>query len=219
MYGVFLALLTTNLLDKSVKKALLTSIVVFVGYNLLNGLKPNSGVDNAAHIGGLLAGLVIGYAFVPSLKQYENRMVKFLTVGALSVALLVSSFTAYKSLPNDIGKYEKEMKRFVVMESMALEVYKLPEGTPNEKLLSEIKEKGLYYWNENKKLIEGFKNLDLPLSIRARNRQLEEYCELRIKSYELIYKAISEDTNKYENEINGYNQKIEKLITELTGKE
>lgn len=219
MYGVFLALLTTNLLDKSVKKALLTSIVVFVGYNLLNGLKPNSGVDNAAHIGGLLAGLIIGYAFVPSLKQHENRMVKFLTVGALSVALLVSSFTAYKSLPNDIGKYEKEMKRFVVMESMALEVYKLPEGTPNEKLLSEIKEKGLYYWNENKKLIEGFKNLDLPLSIRTRNRQLEEYCELRIKSYELIYRAIEEDTDKYENEINEYNQKIEKLITELTGKD
>ena len=35
MYGVFLALLTTNLLDKSVKKALLASIAVFVGYNIL----------------------------------------------------------------------------------------------------------------------------------------------------------------------------------------
>jgi rhomboid protease GluP len=68
MYGVFLALLTTNLLDKSVKKALLTSIAVFVGYNILNGLQPNSGIDNAAHIGGLISGLIIGYAFVPSLR-------------------------------------------------------------------------------------------------------------------------------------------------------
>lgn len=218
MYGVFLALLTTNLLDKSVKKALLTSIAVFIGYNMLNGLKPDSGIDNAAHIGGLISGIIIGYAFVPSLKQFENKAIKFSTVGALTVALLISSFTVYKALPNDIGRYEKELERFVSMESMALEVYNLPEGTPNEKILSEIKDKGLYYWNENIKLIDSFKDLDLPLPIRARNSKLKEYCELRIKSYELIYKAIDEDTDKYENEINEYNQKIELIITELTDK-
>lgn len=219
MYGLFLALLTTNLLDKSVKKALLTSIAVFVVYNILNGLKPNSGIDNAAHIGGLLSGLVIGYAFVPSLKQFENKAIKFSTIGALTVVLLISSFTVYKSLPNDIAKYDVKMKEFVSMESMALEVYNLPEGTPNEKILSEIKDRGLYYWNENIKLIDGFKDLDLPLPIRARNTKLKEYCELRIKSYELIYKAIEEDTDKYQNEINEYNQKIEKIISELTGKQ
>lgn len=219
MYGVFLALLTTNLLDKSVKKALLTSIAVFVGYNILNGLKPNSGIDNAAHIGGLISGLIIGYAFVPSLKQFENKAIKFSTIGALTIALLISSFTVYKALPNDIGQYEKEMERFVSMESMALEVYNLPEGTPNEKILSEIKDRGLYYWNENIKLIDSFKELDLPLPIRARNSKLKEYCELRVKSYELIYKAIGEDTDKYQNQIDEYNQKIELIITELTGKQ
>ena len=67
MYGVFLAMLTTNFIEKTTRKALLTSIGVFVGYNLLNGMK--DGIDNAAHIGGLMAGLVIGFAFVPSLKN------------------------------------------------------------------------------------------------------------------------------------------------------
>lgn len=111
------------------------------------------------------------------------------------------------------------MDRFVSMESMALEVYNLPEGTPNETILSEIKERGLYYWNENIKIIDSFKNLDLPLAIRARNSKLKEYCELRIQSYELIYKAIEEDTDNYDNEINEYNQKIETIISELTGKQ
>ena len=217
MYGVFLALLTTNLLDKSVKKALLTSIAVFVGYNILNGLKPNSGIDNAAHIGGLLSGLIIGYAFVPSLKQFENKTIKLSTIGALTIALLISSFTVYKALPNDIGKYDEKMKEFVSMESMALEVYNLPEGTPNEKILYELKDRGLYYWNENIKLIDSFKELDLPLPIRARNSKLKEYCELRVKSYELIYKAIDEDTDKYQYQIDEYNQKIELIIKELTG--
>lgn len=219
LYGVFLALLTTNFLDKSVKKALLTSIVVFVVYNILNGMKPNSGIDNAAHIGGLLSGLIIGYAFVPSLKQFENKAIKFSTIGALTIALLISSFTVYKTLPNDIGQYEKELQQFVSMEAMALEVYNLPEGTPDEKILSEIKNRGLYYWNENLKLIDSFKRLDLPLQVRVRNRKLKEYCELRIRSYELIYKAIEEDTDIYENEINEYNKKIETIIAELTGKQ
>lgn len=216
MYGVFLALLTTNLLDKSVRNALLTSIVVFVGYNILNGLKPNSGIDNAAHIGGLLSGLIVGYAFVPGLKQFENNLIKFSTIGILALALIISSFAIYKTLPNDIGQYEKEMERFASMESMALEVYSLPQGTPNEKILSEIKDRGLYYWNENIKLIESFKDLDLPLPIRERNSKLKEYCELRIASYELIYKTIDEDTDKYESAINEYNKKIETIITELT---
>ncbi|MGK7392480.1 MAG: rhomboid family intramembrane serine protease [Candidatus Cyclobacteriaceae bacterium M2_1C_046] len=216
MYGVFLALLTTNLLDKSVKKALLTSIAVFVGYNILNGLQPNSGIDNAAHIGGLLSGLIVGYAFVPSLKKFENKAIKFSTISVLIVALLISSFPVYKALPNDIVQYEKEMERFVSMEAMALEVYNLPVGTPNEKILSEIKDRGLYYWNQNIKLIDSFKDLELPLPIRTRNSKLKEYCELRIKSYELIYKAIDEDTDKYENEIIKYNQNIEKIILELT---
>lgn len=217
MYGVFLALLTTNLLDKSVKTALLTSIAAFIGYNILNGLKPNSGIDNAAHIGGFLSGIIIGYAFVPSLKQFENKTIKFSTIGILSAVLLISSFTIYKSLPNNIGNYDKEMERFISMESMALEVFNLPEGTSNEKYLTEIKDRGLYYWRENLKIIESFEKQDLPEVLKERNNKLKTYCELRIASYELIYKAIEEDTDKYEKEIIEINQKIEKILSELTG--
>jgi len=61
LYGVFLALLTTKLIDKAMRQALLQSIAIFVGFNLLYGLKGN--VDNAAHIGGLLSGIVFGYLF------------------------------------------------------------------------------------------------------------------------------------------------------------
>jgi rhomboid protease GluP len=45
-------------LPRSVYKPILTSTVVFAGYNILNGFRP--GIDNAAHVGGLLCGLAIG---------------------------------------------------------------------------------------------------------------------------------------------------------------
>ncbi|MCL2131504.1 MAG: rhomboid family intramembrane serine protease [Lentimicrobiaceae bacterium] len=216
MYGVFLALLTTNLLDKSVKKTLLASIVFFVGYNIFYGLKPDSGIDNAAHIGGLISGLMIGYAFVPSLKKNDNLALKLLTIGILSVVLLVFSFAVCKSLQNDIGKYYKKMEEFDAMQSMAVEVFYLSEDTPKEKILYELKERGIYYWNENIKLLESLNDLNLPQSIRERNAKLKEYCELRIKSYELYYKATSEETDRYEMEINDYNNKIEAIVKELT---
>ena len=218
MYGVFLALLTTNLLDKSVRNALFTSIAIFVGYNILNGLRPNSGIDNAAHIGGLISGLVIGYAFVPSLKKYKNKVLAGATVSALSVILFAFAFFIYKTLPNDIGKYSKEMERFVAIETKALEVYNLPPGTANEKILSELKDNGLRYWHENLILVEGLTNLDLPLEIRVKNSMLKEYCELRIKSYQLIYKSIREDTDKYQDNIDSCNHQIETLIKQLSEK-
>lgn len=61
LYGVFLALLLTNLIPKQVRKGLLQSIGVFIVYNLAFGMK--SGVDNAGHIGGLLSGLAIGVIY------------------------------------------------------------------------------------------------------------------------------------------------------------
>ena len=214
MYGVFLAMLTTNLIEKSARKALLTSIAVFVGYNLINGLK--GGIDNAAHIGGLIGGLAIGYAMIPSLKKPDEKKLKYTTIALLAVLILVSSFGVYRKIPNDIGTYDTKIKEFVSMEAMALEVFNLPQNTPNEKVLTTIKDKGIYYWNENIKLIESFNDLDLPLEIRTRNGILKEYCELRIKSYELIYKSISEDTEQYKEQIESYNKQIEKKISELS---
>lgn len=216
LYGVFLALLTTNLLDKSVKKAFLTSILVFVVYNIVNGLKPDSGIDNAAHIGGLLSGFLIGYAFIPSLKNFESKKLKFTTLASLTVITLLSSFLVYKILPNDIGKYEKDIQRFVSMEAKALEVFNLPDDTSEEQYINEFTKHGIYYWNENIKLLDGFKELDLPAHIRTKNSILREYCKLRIKSYEFVCKSIEEDTDAYEIAIDDCNKKMEKIISDLT---
>ena len=216
MYGVFLALLTTSLLDKSVQKALLASIVVFVGYNLLDGLKPDSGIDNSAHIGGLVSGLVIGYAFIPSLKKHDNSALKLLTIGILSIILLVSSFAVCKSLPNDMGKYQEKMNEFAFTETKALKVFFLSEELSEAEIVAELSH-GIYYWDENLKLIESLNGLDLPQPIIDRNVKLKEYCELRIKTYKLYRMEILEDTDKYETEIGNYNNRIETLITELTG--
>ncbi len=72
LYGLFLALLLTKIFPPDFGKAFLTSTLIFIGYNLLMVL--NGGIDNAAHIGGLLSGFVVGLILYPTLKkQVENE--------------------------------------------------------------------------------------------------------------------------------------------------
>lgn len=214
MYGVFLAMLTTDLIHKDTRKSLLTSISIFVGYNLIYGLK--GGIDNAAHIGGLVSGIIMGYAMVPSLKQFELLKLKLVTMAILCLLVLTTSFVVYKRMPNNFEEYDRRIKPFNYNESMALEIYSLPDNTSKSKWLYEIKDRGIYYWKENISLINELDKLDLPSSIHERNARLKIYCELRIKSYQLIYKTVEEDnTEKYKAEIEHYNQKIETALKEL----
>jgi len=71
LYGAFLALLITGVFPKEMGKAFMVSTMIFICYNLVIGIFGN-GTDNAAHIGGLVSGLLIGLALYPMLKGIVN---------------------------------------------------------------------------------------------------------------------------------------------------
>jgi len=208
-------MLTTNLIERETRQALLSSIVLFVGYNLLAGLK--DGIDNAAHIGGLASGLLMGYAFLPSLKQPTLPRLPLYTIALLSVLTLSACFVVYKSIPRDMSMYNAQMQVFAARENKALEVYSLPEHTPTDTLLDQLKNKGIDNWNKNIALIDGLQKLHLPEHLQQRNAKLKTYCQLREKSYALIYKEIEENTDKYHEEIKACNKGIDSLLKELGG--
>lgn len=211
MYGVFLAMLTTDLIEKSTRRALLTSIAVFVGYNLLNGLK--SGVDAAAHIGGLASGLIIGYCFTLSLKKPADIRLKHSLIAILTVITLIASGWMYKTMPNDIGDYDKGIEMFTSNEAKALEVYNMKDA-PRQKLLTAIKN-GIGYWNEDIKILERLDKLDVPEQLKTRDKKLKQYLDLRIKSFAIMYKAVDENTDKYAADMNYYNREIQVIIDSM----
>jgi rhomboid protease GluP len=76
LYGVFLALLLLKVFPKSVSKAFLISTSLFIVYNLVLGFS-GKGTDNAAHIGGLVSGLVVGLFMRPFLVvEHESEIVE-----------------------------------------------------------------------------------------------------------------------------------------------
>jgi rhomboid protease GluP len=215
LYGVFLAMLTTNLIEKTARKAMLTSIGVFVCYNLFYGLK--GGIDNAAHIGGLLSGLVVGYAYYPGLLKSRSTKWRYTTISLLSLfAIACTTVIALNTAPGDIGKYEQGMEEFVVLEEKAMSIYHLPEQATDQRYLYEIENNGIPNWELSIQLLEKIDRFDLPVELHERIAKLKEYCALRIQVYQLIAKMIAEETNLHQAELEGYNQQIEAIIAELT---
>ncbi|MFB9840864.1 rhomboid family intramembrane serine protease [Mucilaginibacter ginsenosidivorans] len=74
LFGVLTALLTTNKVDTSSKKGLLINNAIFIGINLIMGFA--GGIDNAAHIGGLLTGILIGYIMYFFVDEPNNKRKK-----------------------------------------------------------------------------------------------------------------------------------------------
>jgi len=80
---------------KEALRGISRSLVTFAGYNLLFGFLP--GIDNSAHMGGLLTGLLVGILLAPALHRPRDERAGLERVVFLGVALaLFGAWTAVK---------------------------------------------------------------------------------------------------------------------------
>lgn len=71
LYGFFLATLLLKVFPSDFGKTFLMSTLVFVGFNLVMGF--TGGIDNAAHIGGLISGFILGLILSKQLKKEQEQ--------------------------------------------------------------------------------------------------------------------------------------------------
>lgn len=67
MYGFFLALLTTKLFKPAFRTAFLKNTLGFIVLNIAIGFF--GPIDNAAHMGGLVSGFILGYVWLPFVRK------------------------------------------------------------------------------------------------------------------------------------------------------
>jgi rhomboid protease GluP len=218
LYGIFFALLLTNIIEKTARKALLSSIVIFILFNLINGI--NGNIDNAAHIGGLISGIIIGFACYPSLAKPELRTRNYLINTAVVLLSVIVSVLLIKSTPNTIAEFDKLMKEFGQKEQTAIHIFTVPEDTPDSTFLRIIQQETLPNWFECKKIVSQMKAID-PISDALLDRALllDKYCDYRIKLFKAIEYAIEHGVEINEGEVATYNANIELLMRKMQGEE
>lgn len=202
MYGLFLALLTTNLIPKQVRQPLLQSIGIFVVYNLVYGMK--GGVDNAAHVGGLISGFIIGYLYVLGIKK-EKQNEKAAWV--LPLVLLLSIGGAYGYLQQhkisqeqrivelnrlqdqasiDFDKYADNMNKFSDIETNALKVYNSADSNISKTEYADLLKLAIPNWDTAIALLKTTKSFSISETAHRRVDKLLEYAELRRKEFTLL---------------------------------
>ncbi|HEY0245819.1 MAG TPA: rhomboid family intramembrane serine protease, partial [Mucilaginibacter sp.] len=82
LFGILLALLSTNFYENSARRALLISTVIFVGINII---PLGHRIDHAAHFGGLISGYVLGWIAYLGLKYQKQN---FIIAGAFTVTAM-----------------------------------------------------------------------------------------------------------------------------------
>lgn len=214
MYGIFLSMLTTNLIEKSARKALMTSIGIFVVFNLMNGVQ--GGIDNAAHIGGLLSGCLIGYLLYPGLRNKSQNKRAVIAESFAIILPFIFCFWAYTHTTNDLAKYDAYMLEFQKLELEALSVFDLPEDASTETFIYELNEGGIATWHECEAVLAKMDALDIPAKLEEQNEKLRNYCDYRVNSFRLLTLAFQQNTAQYDDSIAYYNEQIEAVIASLS---
>jgi len=223
MYGVFLSLLISNLIPKEIRNSLLRSILIFVGYNLIYGMK--SGVDNAAHIGGLLSGLIIGYMYYLSLKSGTKKIVPMI-VGILAVTVAAGFLYLQKekqrmnpgerseilSMLNEVKykdgqKFLDKYEEFISIQDSAIAPLK-STMLNNEEISIQLKEKSIPAWNRADQLVMELKTYDISDKAKHKIDVMQQYIALRKEEINILLKY-------YETKEDTYDRKHTELVNEI----
>ena len=213
LYGVFFALLTTKLIPARMRSSLLSSIGIFIGYNLLYGAG-KQGIDNAAHFGGLLSGFVIGYIYFLSFRSEKFRPVWASAIVAVITMVITASYLNQSH--SDAPAYEQKLKKFQKIEEDALQPLR---NANSDSLMYRLTHISQDKWKEAKQLMDETNNykLDTPQS-RLRSL-LKDYVELRIQQTDLLILSMQQNHDSaVETDLKEVSQKVQDKIEEIQKK-
>jgi len=231
MDGLFLALLTTNLIPKQMRQALLQSIGIFVVYNLIYGMK--GGVDNAAHIGGLISGFVIGYIYVLAIKK-EKEGQKLQWVIPLVAGITIAGVYGYlqqnktgtenrekilaevkDATYKDNDKFNDTYNVFVELQDEALAVVYDDSTVTGELYKSKLDEMAMPKWQKALALANEMKSMEVNETKQKKAANIILYIQLRIEEIAIRKEMATDNSPSVINRSNELVNKINSILETL----
>jgi len=230
MYGVFLALLFTNLIPKQMRSALLQSIGIFVVFNIVYGMR--SGIDNAAHVGGLLSGLVIGFVFYLLLKREDKIAKSNIVLAAIISATILSAWLYLNSPGNkksqqerqavinekdqmrfaDTEVYNNKMKAFGELEVEALAPFNEQPPLNAVELSKKLSTVSNEKWQRALEVLEKAKTYNVSEKQKKQAEILIEYVLARQQELKIIVAVANNGSLENNKQMDAINKKISDLL-------
>lgn len=140
-------------------------------------------------------------------------------IGLIAMVILLIGIVGYTYLEANnpsLDIYDTEMVKFSTNENESLAFYDHLNTESVDELIKELNKKTIPIWKENVNIIKKTNTLeDLPEEVLDQNRILLKYAELRIDAFQLFNKALKEDTDKYNLQIEQIHTKIELELAKL----
>nr|WP_320131857.1 rhomboid family intramembrane serine protease [uncultured Holophaga sp.] len=214
LYGVLLGMLLADrgVLDRSAVRGLSRSALTFVGYNLVFGFL-QSGIDMAAHLGGLVSGFICGLILAGRLGPQGIRgwgRTLQLAFGGLLV-LALAAYTRPRT-PDLQGALEA----FFQAESHAVESYnaavdKAKRGELGDGAFAdELEGRILPGWRAARVRLESLSGL--PARQEAQVDPIRRYAEARERAWELFAEALRTEDPAKAKEAMGYQREAEGIL-------
>jgi len=193
--GILLAILTTKLISGEGRKLLRDKVIITILANLMIGLA--GPIDNAAHVGGLISGIILGYIIVPGLKK---PMLKPVMLGVAAAVALGFTYYSLKAIPDYWGRYHKMVDEFNVNDQRAASIYEenmkdpIHFGTERRDSILILVKRNIHIMNE----MDGLK---LNTEAYQFNEDLRIYAGNRYRVFALVFEHDSTgDINVGQNE-------------------
>ncbi len=231
MYGLFLALLTTSLIPKAVRQPMLQSIVIFVAYNLFYGLK--GGVDNAAHVGGLISGFVIGYIYVYAIKkEKQEQKLQWITPAVVVLTLGIAFNYLQQNKAGDAvrtaalnevqaagfkdnDRYNAVLNEIVTIEDKAVAPLS-DTALSDSELKNKIENTCFPLWSQAENKLKQMQKYDVSPNMQKKAIMLLEYVQLRRKELGVFNKMIeTQDQQNLIPELSKVRENINALAAQI----
>ncbi|WP_420572251.1 hypothetical protein [Kordia sp.] len=193
-------------------------------------LIPENIIDKIPHIviPAIYIGMIVFWTertFGDIFKQHEENKYPFYStwravgIGVVSLLLLVIAIFGAVYAFTDFeaeNSYATKMEQFSKNEKETLLFYDHMDTESDFGLVIELNKKVIPKWKENIKIIHQADSIpNLPDELLEQNKKLLRYSELRLEAFELLKKAISQNTDKYNSELKFLHAEIDKQLDAL----
>ncbi len=199
MFGIYISVVLINYIKGHLEISILLQALLFLSINFIIGFSV-SFIDNAAHLGGLVCGLLIGFAyfFAPLLHRAKMLLI------SLSIALVLLSALFF--YPSYTTNYYKVFSGFFSNEREANRIlFNTEHGLDNTILLAQLKQASAL-WQNNLQMVETMQysgiNLQHDLDV------LKQYALYKQKIITLYSQSVEQECYLYLDSIEFVNSDI-----------